>query len=338
MIGEIARQTSIRVAVAWLPRLTVACVTLLQGACDRPPVQMVLLTDREEVLDFTRRDEVMPAAPYFDADGELRWGGAELLWGIDRCPLGTLSRSGRILRGWPRIEQIDCHAEQDVMSPSQRWLIGFESDGSVSWQTSLVSGSGVQAYVQGVASWHSNQIILDSLAILDSRDGGVVGPAVSPLPSARFRFSGPVVWLHNEQNFLLYEPYGYQMIGAHSVLQLNPRSGSAHRVAEGAREWLWSRWLVTDMVVVGDSRWVIVAQELQWRGPHEVALAVLDRRHGRWIPLARPCASGNCTDARLAVASDGRVGFGFHDLARRKTVLLTYRFDILAAPSSEAAH
>jgi hypothetical protein len=296
-------------------------------------VQLALLAEREEVWNFTQRDEVMPAAPYFDAEGELRWGGPEPLRGLDRCPSASLSRSGRLLRVWPRIEQIDCHTSEKGTGPEQRWLIGFRADGRVAWQTSLLARAGTAVYAQYVASWHGDRLNLDSLAMVDASNGAFVGPIDPDSSVARFRFPGPVVWLANAQRFLLYEPHGYQEFDTHSVLQLEPRSGAVARVAEGGRKWPWARWQVTDMIALGDSPWVVVAQELAWRGPRDVALAALDRRSGRWVQLARPCASGNCREARLALAGNGDIGFGYRDLAHRKTVLLTYRFEMLAAPS-----
>ena len=170
--------------------------------------------------------------------------------------------------------------------------------------------------------------------MLDPRDGSRIDTANSQPSALHFRFLGPLAWLAEEQRFLLYEAYGYQDFEAHSMLKLEPHSGRASLVAERSSAWPWARWRVTDMVVVPDSPWVVVAQEQEWRGPREVALAALDRRRGRWFPLIRPCDSGNCADARLAVAEKGHIGFGFRDLARRKTVLQTYRF--VEGPQAES--
>ena len=294
-----------------MPRspLLLFLAVMISPGCARDLPGLSQRSGEEVALRSTRRGEVLPLRPYWDASGSLRWGGPQHALGSRQCDSDATAEA-KIWIEIPRIEEIRCYRSGGVLR--EAWLVSFEADGSVRWRVSLL-GDQTSASADRVAGVSEGTVGLESGRWV-ANDGTVHGHLVTGKPTRLF---SPIAWFNDVFVKVVdgTEALTLERIemtgGARQLLPALPRAG-----------WL-SRWRVRDLALSPDGRWLAAALENDWRGPAPVAVAVLDLEKNRWVALESRCPAALCQDPTVLTTSE-TIGFAYRNVSTARTILVTY--------------
>lgn len=298
-------------------------IGLLMGtlSCAENEPVLELIDHRAEHLTYSNQGEVLPLRPYMDDFGLLHWGGGQSTMSQSECNREELANT-QIWMESPRIEEVRCFG----LDRRQRvaLLLHYSEARAPAWRYSLSSNEslpGNGTHDERVAAVDSDIVLLDSLRVIEVKTGRVHTLLDGKRGTNRARVDGAVAW---KRGLIVGSTPGGGDSSAETLYALHLPDSAQQPLARLPWKGPWSHWVVRDLALSDDARWLYVALQEEWRGPSELALAVLDMRTRTWVQLDAVCEARKCQDPRIIVGH-GMVGFAYQDWSGARTVLRRYR-------------
>jgi hypothetical protein len=278
-----------------------------------------LTVKRVEVLDF-RFDPASPVMvnqAHFDSRGAIHFNRDPVATPpVDVCPDGGTARA---VLAVPRVDLWRCRDGRSL-------LAGIGANAAPRWVRPLERRSGQFRLTENLIGANPHMLLLGSLEGWSPLDGTT--RHVAPIKEIRgeqrsvprYRFSYPGVYRANTTDFFAYDPEGEEA----GLLRVVPGSDRRERLAPVERE-RFAPIHVFDLQLDATGRYLLIAEEWAFRGPHWVRFAVFDIASRRRVFEERHGADGISREPHIVVGPDGHVAFAYRDDTRLSHVVVHYR-------------